>query len=154
MFSAILWMLVAVFILGLEGILPSYGALTLMAVIFFSYATTLAFGVGPWFGWCLMGAGVVGGGGAFYLSVVVLLPRLGLIPRAPDPVAPHVPEAALPISVGDEGVTESVMRPRGTVRFSCGRIEAVCELGLVDVGVQVRVVKLVPGGVVVSPTGN
>lgn len=49
------------------------------------------------------------------------------------------------ISVGDEGMTLTVLRPVGTVRIGSRRVDGLAESGFIDVGRRVVVTELVDG---------
>lgn len=49
------------------------------------------------------------------------------------------------VSVGDEGVTLTVLRPVGTVRIGPDRVDGLAESGFIDVGRRVVVTEIVDG---------
>lgn len=57
------------------------------------------------------------------------------------------------ISVGDEGVTLTVLRPVGTVRIGQERVDGLAESGFIDVGRRVVVTELVDGTAKVREAG-
>jgi membrane-bound ClpP family serine protease len=149
---AISLLIVAFFLLLLEVFLPSFGALTLMAIAAFVASLFFAFEVGEVFGWSLVGVAAVGVPTLLTIAFRVF-PNTALgkhmILFRKKRESPTEPRQRLSGLLGREGVTLSTLRPSGIARLDGRRLDVVTRGEMIDPDTPVRVVEVLGNRIVV-----
>ena len=154
MLSGAVWVLGALVIVTVEALVPTFGLLGLLAACCYGYGVWLGFCEGPAQGVALLVMGAAGAPCMFLFAFRVIGPRMGIISHStlPPPQAAPVEREALHVAEGAEGVSESVLRPRGTARFGDRRLEVVSESGVIPAQTPVCVVRIEGARIVVRMT--
>lgn len=71
-----------------------------------------------------------------------------------EPMLAAMSEPAHQLRIGDLGVTTTPLHPGGTAEFDDQLVEAAAELGFIDAGTKVRVVRIDSFGVIVEPADD
>lgn len=141
-------------LLFLEVLTPSFGLLTVAAVIAAVISVYMAFNVSAIYGWELL-VGLVILLPAFLLFVAKMAPETWLgqrlfLPKAPSADKDATPQAAeLESLVGCEGKAETILRPVGVVRIEGHRIDARSDSDFIEPGTKVKVISATGTDVVV-----
>lgn len=131
---------------ALEILTPSFGLATLLALLALGWAVWIAFGISSVFGWVLLVSLVVAMP-AYVGLMFKLLPKLGFsrrlfLGRGREPEGSGVPESARNAAlVGKRGVAETLLRPSGMIRVDAQRVPALAEMGVIQPGEPVIVVR-------------
>ncbi len=130
----------------LEILTPTFGLLALIGTAASVASVWLAFTISSIFGWVLIVLLLVGV--PAYLSLMIkLLPRspvgkrlfLGKVDTAKAQATPQLEQNES--LVGQIGVTESLLRPSGAVRVAGNRVIGIAEGGIIQKGVEVKVLR-------------
>ena len=139
---------IAAALLIAEMLLPSHGALGVMAVaamvagVVVCYRMSHALGLYVALGLTLAAPFAAG----LWIKLWPRTPlgrRLVLGPAVPKPSAGA--EASKALHVGEAGVVVAELRPNGLCEFAAGRFEARAERGVLPAGQRVRVIAVVDG---------
>jgi len=137
-------LMVSFALIVVEVFIPSFGALTIMAIAALVGAVLLGFEESTTLGWSLVGTSVLG-------VPIVLVLSFKVFPGTP--LGKHMilsgpkshPEPATRSDrtdlVGREGVARSALRPSGTADFDGERLDVVTRGELVDAGCRIRVIE-------------
>ncbi len=133
---------------------PAFGMLAVAAMACLVAAVYHCFRINPVFG--LVAVLVLLVGLPVYLAYMIkLFPKTPLgkrlsLRKVESSVGAGVPDATAHADLmGAEGLTLSVLRPSGTVKFGDRRVAGVAESGFLPAGTRVRVVKAVGMNVIV-----
>jgi len=133
---------------------PAFGTLAVGALACLVTAVYYCFRIHPMFGFASVLVLLVGL--PVYLAYMIkLFPKTPLgkrlaLRKVDRTVGAGVPDAAAHADLmGTEGLTLSVLRPSGTVKFGDRRVAGVAESGFLPAGARVRVVKTVGMNVIV-----
>lgn len=156
---AVLALLAGLALVVLEMLVPSFGTLGLLALGSLATSVVLAFGEGAVWGFTFL-VGVVVGVPAALKGAARAFPAtpMGRKMILTGPVTAvsggAVPGDALAALAGRRGVTETTLRPSGTVTLDGARIDVVTDGDWVEPGTAVEVVRVEGVRVIVRPIGR
>ena len=127
-----------------ELLLPTHGVLGIAGLACFAGAVGVCFYINRWLGLGVLVASIIASPFIWNFTLALWLRS----PMGKRMVPPLIESrvAPLPVSMGDEGVAVSELRPMGEVEFATKRIEAISERGMIRAGQKVRVVSVSGGG--------
>lgn len=138
-------LIVGLFLLVAEAVLPSHGILGVLSGIALFGAVFYCFLAGPWIGLGALAVIVVS-------SPFVFMWMMEMWPRTPvgrrlvlTATVPQAPQPQL-ITVGLEGRAVTELRPIGESDFGDMRVEVVSEYGIIEAGSSIKVVAIDPDG--------
>jgi len=128
----------------IEVFLPSFGALTLMAIGALVGAIVLGFGENATLGWILVGTSVVGVPTLIVISFKVF-PNTSLgrhmILSAPASHPKPATRSDRESLIGREGIARTQLRPSGTADFDGERLDVLTRGELLDAGSRIRIIE-------------
>ncbi|MCW8131836.1 MAG: hypothetical protein KIS92_15930 [Planctomycetota bacterium] len=139
----------------LELFTPSFGFLTILAVVFLAGSIALGFNSSPVAGYVMTGVNLA----LFPLSVAIGMQVMRRSPLAlrheiQAGIPPHAaPPKAVHELVGKEGVAVTVLRPSGTAQIGETRFDVVTEGKFVESGKPLKVLRVEGSRVVVEAIG-
>jgi membrane-bound serine protease (ClpP class) len=137
-------LLLSFLLIVIEIFVPSFGAISLLAVASLVGSIVLAFAESETFGWALIGTSAVGIPVLLVISFKVFPSTplgkhmiLGAPKRHPEPAT----RSNRTDLVGREGIARSQLRPSGTADLDGERVDVVTRGELVDAGSRIRVIE-------------
>ena len=146
-------------LVALELVVPSFGALGLIAGVCLIGSVVLAFKEGSTWGWIFVAGVVIG-------VPLTLKAAAGALPHTPigkrmilsGPVTEGhggaVPGEQLAALAGARGTALTMLRPSGTATIGTQRVDVVAEVDWIDAGTAVEVVRVDGFRVVVRPASR
>lgn len=156
----IILLLAVALVLGVSDIfIPSLGFFTLIACLSLIVSAILAFGIGPIFGFCyLLGLMIFA---PIVISILLrIAPKTAIGRKVFLETAEEPPTAADPIRlefrelIGRRGRAASLMMPSGRVEINGKFYDALCDIGPVDCGAAIEVVRSEQATLIVQPIRN
>lgn len=156
---AIVLLLLAMALVTLELMIPSFGLLSLMAAASYAFAIAEAFDYGATFGWTIVGVGIL-------LLPIALALGLRLLPKTPigrrllleGPQPENIQRGTLAPEraslLGRTGTALTDLRPAGTALFDSERLDVVSDGPFVPKGTQVTIVAVQGLRSVVRPVSS
>lgn len=140
-----LLLLAAMVLAFLEILIPSFGLLSIGAVVALFAAVYMAFEYATWLGYAMLPVVLVLGG--FYMSFIIrTLPKTPIakwmfLSKAADGSGQGTPEADVyDEMVGKKGTAATLLRPGGMVRIDNKRLPAHAETGIIEKDTPIIVV--------------